>query len=83
MISGGLLGAGTTYVIPGLGDNRPYIFASALGSLAGFALGYWGFHDAPESPATRQLSRLTGGGVALVPTAGTDGQHGLALAGMF
>jgi hypothetical protein len=82
MISGGLLGAGAIRVIAG-GNNQPYVFASALGAVAGFALGYWGFYDTPETPTTRSLSRLSATGVALVPTVGSEGQHGLALAGLF
>jgi hypothetical protein len=82
MISGGLLGAGTTYLFPGSDDSKPYVLASAAGSVAGFALAYWGFHDAPEGPAARRASRISGR-VALIPTAGTQGGRGLAVAGRF
>jgi hypothetical protein len=82
MVAGGLLGAGTTYLVPG-GSNKPYVFAAALGSIAGFTLAYWGLHDAPESEATRQLSRLSRHRVSLMPTVGSGGQQGLALAGLF
>jgi hypothetical protein len=82
MVSGGLLAAGTARLILG-NSSGPYVFASSLGTLGGFALGYWGFHDASETAATRALSRLSGGGVALVPTVGTLGEQGLALAGRF
>jgi hypothetical protein len=83
MISGGLLGAGTTYLVTSGGDDRPYLMASALGATIGFALSYWGFHDAPEGPATRQLSQLARSRVSLIPTVGTRGERGLALGGLF
>jgi uncharacterized membrane protein YeaQ/YmgE (transglycosylase-associated protein family) len=82
-LSGGLLGAGVTYLAPGDDSRKPYVFASALGSLAGFALAYWGFHDAPESQASRGMSRLATSGVSVIPTAGAGGEHGVALAGAF
>jgi hypothetical protein len=83
MISGGLLGAGTTYLFPGSDSKKPYVLASALGSIGGFALAYWGFRDAPEGPVTRRLSRLSGRDVAVIPTAGSQGGRGLAVAGRF
>jgi hypothetical protein len=83
MISGGLLGAGTTYLFPGIDADKPYIMASAVGALGGFALAYWGFHDAAEGPAARRLSHLSRRGFAVIPTAGTQGHRGLAVAGLF
>jgi hypothetical protein len=82
MISGGLLGAGTTFLFPGDESKKPYVMASAIGSITGFGLAYWGFHDSPEGPASRRLSRLSRG-VAVLPSAGPQGQRGLTVAGLF
>jgi hypothetical protein len=82
MISGGLLGAGTAYLVS-KDDDGPYLMASAVGAMVGFGLSYWGFHDSPESRTTRRLSGLPGRGVTLLPTVGAHGQRGLSLAGMF
>lgn len=82
-LSGALLGAGTTYLIPAKGTRKPYIMASALGAIVGFGLAYRGFRDTPETATTARLSRLMDGGVTLVPTAGLEGERGLAFAGVF
>jgi hypothetical protein len=83
MVSGGLVGAGTTYLITKDGPNSPYFLGSSLGAMIGFGLSYWRLHDAPESATTRRLSGLAPSGVALVPTAGARGERGVALAGLF
>jgi hypothetical protein len=82
MVSGALLGAGGFYLL-GTKDDDKVIAGSALGSIVGFGLSYWGFHDAPESRTTRRLSALSPRGVTLLPTVGTQGERGLALAGLF
>jgi hypothetical protein len=83
MVSGGLLATGTTYLLAGNDSNKPYILASSIGAISGFALAYWGFYDAAEGPTSRRLSRLSVRGVSVIPTAGTQGQRGLAVAGLF
>jgi hypothetical protein len=81
-LSGGLLGAGTTYLLPGNDGSKPYFLASAAGAVVGFGLSYWGFHRSPDGPSSAAVSRLAAG-VTLVPTIGLRGEQGLALAGSF
>lgn len=84
MISGGMLGAGATLIVSAGGSRqRPYVLGSALGAASGFALSYWGFRGAAEGPVARTLSGLGGRGVAVIPTAGAQGQRGVALASTF
>ena len=82
-ISGGLVGAGATWLIAGDDAERPFVIASALGAIGGFAWTYWMFRDRPEGPAARSLSRLSRRGLAVIPTAGSQGHRGLAVAGLF
>jgi hypothetical protein len=81
MLSGGLLGAGTAYLLTNSDSGRPYLAASALGASIGFGLAYWGFHDTHEGRLARRLSGLSRADVAVLPLIGDHGERGLTLAG--
>jgi hypothetical protein len=82
-LAGGLATAGLAYVLTSDGsDPPPFLLASAIGGVTGFALSYWAML---ERSSSRRHGRAAGAGpnVALVPLLSGEGERGAALAGRF
>jgi hypothetical protein len=76
MVSGGLLGAGVTYLVAGDQERPPYWLTSGVGAGIGFGLSYWAIRDLPDNRPAR-LSAV------VMPMIGRHGERGVSVGGLF